>query len=74
MSSWVSAKGPSTTTGLPLPYRTRQPSALGCSPQASSSTPDLASSSWKLVISAIRLGSSGKLPASDMAVARTMIM
>src|SRR5882724_8800504 len=51
----------------------RQPFALACSPEASSSTPAFCSSSWYLAISA-NICSCGITPASVSLVAFTMIM
>src|SRR5881296_3681450 len=77
MSSFVSAKGPSTTVSFCPEYLTRQPFELGWSPEASSRTPARCSSSWYLAISAKRgsqTGAIGMTSASESWVAFTMIM
>ena len=58
---------------FPPEYLMRQPFEVGWSPEPSSSTPALASSSWYWPISAIS-ESSGITPASESLVAFTMIM
>src|SRR5713226_4190176 len=73
MSSFASAKGPSITVRFPPEYLMRQPFELGCSPEASSSTPAFKSSSWYLVIAAMSF-SSGMMPASVSLLALTIIM
>src|SRR5262249_54990241 len=75
MSSFASVNGPSTTVRFPPVYLTRQPFEDGCSPDASSSNPAFASSSWYVVIAAnIFSFSGGNLPASESLVALTTIM
>src|SRR6267378_617007 len=73
MSSFASAKGPSTTVRLLPEYLTRQPLELGFKPDASSSTPAFCSSSWYFCISDISF-SEGITPASESFVALTIIM
>src|SRR5438309_7756521 len=73
MSSFDSAKGPSTTLRCVPAYLTRQPFELACKPEASSNTPACCSSSWYFAIS-VRIGSCGMTPASESLVAFTMIM
>src|SRR5439155_1406214 len=65
------------TVRLAPEYLMRQPFELGCSPEASSRTPALCSSSWYLAISAKRgsqAGPIGMTSASESFVAFTMIM
>src|SRR5438309_9908312 len=73
MSSFDSAKGPSTTLRCVPAYLTRQPFELARRPEASSNTPAFCSSSWYFAISA-RICSCGMTPASESLVAFTMIM
>src|SRR5206468_1718735 len=73
MSSFASAKGPSTTVRFVPVYLTRQPFELACRPEASSSTPACCSSSWYFAISP-SIFSCGMTPASESLVALTMIM
>src|SRR6267143_466971 len=72
-SSFVSAKGPSTTVCLPLPNLTRAPFELGCSPSPASITPAFTSSSLNFPISA-SIFSLGSSPASDSLFAFTITM
>src|SRR5712692_2136013 len=73
MSSFASVKGPSITVRLFPEYLTRQPLELAWSPEASSSTPALCSSSWYFAISPMSF-SEGITPASESWVALTIIM
>src|SRR5712691_6934106 len=73
MSSFASAKGPSTTVRFCPEYLMRQPFELAWSPEASSSTPAFCSSSWYFAIS-VRICSCGITPASESLVAFTTIM
>src|SRR5262245_18834587 len=73
MSSFDSVNGPSRTARLSPWYSMRQPFELACRPEASSSTPAFASSSWYAAISA-KPASCGMTPASESFVALTMIM
>src|SRR6266511_2666716 len=73
MSSFASAKGPSTTVRVCPEYLMRHPFALACSPEASSRTPAFCSASWYFAIS-LRIFSCGMTPASESLVAFTIIM
>src|SRR2546430_607716 len=73
MSSFVSAKGPSVTWGLPAGNVTRAPFELGWSPAPSSSTPDFTSSSlyFPMTSRSLRVG---RTPASVILSAFSNIM
>src|SRR2546426_265618 len=72
-SSFVSAKGPSTTVRFAPENLTRAPFELGWSPSPASITPAFTSSSLNFPIAA-RSFSSGITPASESLLALTMIM